>query len=101
MLVAIRGAQHERFQTRVDDERRDGIDQLHFQQLDRRDLGQQQPPRIASAQIDLLQILIEPALGEKIAIVPILRQQRNLRELRGMRQTLRSAQSRDVASGSI
>ena len=41
-----------------------------------------QSPRIASAQIDLLQILIEPALGEKIAIVrEFLRQQRNLRQL--------------------
>ena len=66
--------QHERFQTRVEDERRDRVDQLHFQQLHRRNFRQKQPPRIASAKIDLLQILIEPPLGEKIAVMPIVRQ---------------------------
>ena len=70
VLVALRRAQHQRLQPRVDDERRDRVDQLHFQQLDRRHLGQQQPPGIAAAQIDLLQILIEPAFGKQIASAP-------------------------------
>ena len=44
---------------------RDGVDELHFEQLDGRHLGQQQPPGVAPAQIDLLQILIEPAFGKQ------------------------------------
>ena len=59
--------QHERLQARVEHERRDRVDELRLEQLDRRDLGEQQPPRVAVAQVDLLQVLVERALGEEIA----------------------------------
>ena len=36
VLVALRRAQHQRLQPRVEDERRDGVDELHLEQLDRR-----------------------------------------------------------------
>ena len=56
---------HQRFQPRVEDERRDRVDELHLEHLDGRDLIEQQPPGVAAAQIDLLQILIEPACREQ------------------------------------
>ena len=62
VLVALGRAQHQRLQARVQHERRDRVDELHLEQLDRRDLGEQQAPRVALAQVDLLQILVEPAL---------------------------------------
>ena len=67
VLVALRRAQHQRLEARVEHERRDGVDELHLEQLDRRHLGEQQPPRVALAQVDLLQVLVEPALGEQVA----------------------------------
>ena len=70
VLVALRRAQHQRLEARVEDERRDRVDQLHLEQLDRRHLGQQQPPRVALAQIDLLQILIEPPFGKELPAAP-------------------------------
>ena len=63
VLVALGRAQHQRLEARVQDERRDGVHQLHLEQLDRRHLGQQQPPGVPLAQVDLLQILVEPALA--------------------------------------
>ena len=87
VLVAVRRPQHQRLEARVDDERRDGVDELHFEQLHRRDLVHQQAPGIAPAQVDLLQILIEPSLRKQIALVRVVfRQQRHLRQLRGVRQ---------------
>ena len=80
MLVASGHAEHERLQPRVEDERRDGIDQLHFEQFDRRDLCKQETPGVSTAEIDLLQILVEPALGEEIFLRgQLLRKQRDLR----------------------
>ena len=66
VLVALRRAEHQRLEPRVEDERRDGVDQLHLQQLDRRHFRHQQPPRVALAQVHLLQILIEPAFGKEM-----------------------------------
>ncbi len=40
VLVALRRAQHQRLEPRVEDERRHGVDELHLEQLDRRHLGQ-------------------------------------------------------------
>jgi hypothetical protein len=54
--------------TRVEDERRDGIHELHFEQLDGGHFVQQQAPRVAPPQIDLLQIPIESALGEQVLL---------------------------------
>ena len=52
--------------------------------LDGRHVGEQQPPGVAIAQIDLLQILIEPAGGEEVrARDQLLGQQRHLRQRRG------------------
>ena len=49
---------------------------------------EQQAPRVAPAQIDLLQILIESSLGEKIVLrCEFLGEQRHLRQLRGVSQT--------------
>ena len=70
VLVAFGGAHHQRLQTRVEDERRDGVHELHLEQFDGRDLGQKQAPRVAIAQVDLLQILVEPALREQRASAP-------------------------------
>ena len=42
--LALAGAQHQRLEARVDDERCDGVDQLHFQQFDGRHFGHQQAP---------------------------------------------------------
>ena len=67
VLVASGRPQHQRLQPRIDDERRDGVDELHLQQLDGRHVGEEQPPRVPSAQVDLLQILIEPPFGKQIA----------------------------------
>ena len=55
----------------------------------------QQPPRVAVAQVDLLQVLVEPPFGEEVALRgDVLRQQRHLRQLgRACRQHLGSAQS--------
>ena len=65
------GAQHQRLQARVEHERRDGVDELGLEQLDRRHLGEQEPPRVAVAEVDLLQILVEPPLGEEMALVGV------------------------------
>ncbi len=59
--------QHQRLQARVEDERRDGVDELRLEQLHRRDLGEQEAPRVAVAQVDLLQVLVEPAGGEEVS----------------------------------
>ncbi len=84
MLVARRDAQHQRLEPRVEQERCDGVDQLHFEHLDGRHVGEQHPPRVPIAQIDLLQILIELAGGEEVsARDQLLGQQRHLRQRRG------------------
>ena len=81
-LSAVGHAQHQRLEPRVEHERRDRVDELHLEQLHRRDLGEQQPPRVALAQVDLLQVLVEPALGEQVAAAAsVLGEQRRLREL--------------------
>ena len=91
VLVALGRAQHQRLEPRVDDERRDGVDQLHLQQLHRRHLGQQQPPRVAAAQVHLLQVLVELPLREEVALrLALVGQQRDLRQLR------RRASARDA-----
>ena len=70
---------------RVDNERRDGIDELHLQQFHRGHLGHEQPPGITLAQINLLQILVQFALGKQIFLRrQFIRQQRHLRERRRM-----------------
>ena len=80
VFVAVRRPEHERLESGVEDERRHGIDELHFEQLHRGDLGQQQSPRVPSAQVDLLEVLVQSSLGEKIAVRSmIVRQQRYLR----------------------
>ena len=68
VLVALGRAEHERLQPRVQDERRDRVDELRLEQLDRRDLVEQEPPRVPLAQVDLLEILVEAALGEEVAL---------------------------------
>ena len=80
MLVALRTAQHQRFQARIDDEGSNGIHQLHLQQFHGGDFRQHQSPGIASAQVDLLQVLIKLPFGEQVlAGLHLLRQQAQLR----------------------
>ena len=87
VLVALGRAQHERFQPRVQNERRNRVHQLHFQQFHGRHFRHGQPPRIALAQIHLLQILVKLALREeRLLRREFLRQQRHLRKFRRMRQ---------------
>ncbi len=79
VLVAIRRAQHERLQARVQHERRDRVHELDLEQLHRGHLGEEQAPRVPAAQIDLLQVLVEASQREQIALRPqFLRQQRDL-----------------------
>ena len=66
VFIALRRAHHQSLEPRVDDERSYGIDQLHLQHFNRRHLRQQQPPRVSSPQIDLLQILIQTTLREQM-----------------------------------
>ena len=78
VLVALGRAQHQRLQARVQDERRDGVHELSLEQLDRRDLGQQEPPRVPLAKVDLLQVLVETALGKELALPNVVWQQTHL-----------------------
>ena len=48
VLVALGRAQHQRLEPRVEHERRDRVDELRLEQLDRRHLGERQPPRVAA-----------------------------------------------------
>ena len=54
--------------TAATDYEADGIHEMHFEQLDRRYFGHREPPGIALAQIDLLQVLIESPFGEEILL---------------------------------
>ena len=88
VFVTLRRAEHQRLETRVENEGRDGVDELHFEQLDRRHLVQQQAPRVAPPPIDLLQIPIEPSLWEQVLLrAQLLGQQLDLRELRRVRES--------------
>ena len=80
-------AQHQRLQPRVEHERGDGVDELGLEELDGRHLGEQEPPRVAVAQVDLLQVLVEPPLGEQVPLVGgLLREEPHLGELGGGRR---------------
>ena len=82
VLVALGCRQHQRLEPRVEQERGDRVDELRLEQLDRRDLREQEPPRVPLAQIDLLEIGVERAGGEEpVAAGQILGEQRHLREL--------------------
>ena len=68
MLVALRRRHHEGFQPGIENKRSDGIYQLGLEQLDGRHFGKHQPPGIAVAQIDLLQILIQLTFRKKVRL---------------------------------
>ena len=68
VLVALRGAHHERLEAGVEDEGGDGVDELGFEQFDGRDLGEHEAPGIALAQVDLLQVLVEAAFGKEMGL---------------------------------
>ena len=81
VLVALGRPEHERLESCVQHERRDRVDQLGLEELDGRYLGEHQPPRVPVAQVDLLQVLVETALGEQVVLrMRLARQQRALRE---------------------
>ena len=57
----------------------DGVDQLHLHQLHRADLIEQEPPGVLPPEVHLLEILIEPALGEELRPdIVVLGKQRDL-----------------------
>ena len=74
--------EHQRLQPRVEHERRDGVDELRLEQLDRRDLGEQEAPRVPVAEVDLLQVLVEVPLGEEMSLIGrLLGEEAHLREV--------------------
>ena len=79
--------EHQRLQPRIEQEGRDGVDELHLEQLHGRHVGEQHAPGVALAQIDLLQILIESPLREEMRRgLVVLGQQRHLRQRRGVHE---------------
>jgi len=56
----------ERLEPGVEEEGGHGVDELGFEEFNRRHLGQREAPGIAIAQVDLLQVLVEPAFWEKV-----------------------------------
>jgi hypothetical protein len=87
VLVAPWRPQHQRLEPGIEHEGRHRIDQVHLEQLHRGHLGQEQPPRVAVAQVHLLEILVELPLGEqRLLRLALVGQQRDLRELGGARQ---------------
>ena len=84
VLVARGRAEHQRLQSCVEDERRHRVDELRLEEFDGRHLGEQEPPRVAVAQVDLLQILVEVPLGEQMSLAgDLLRQEPHLGEFGG------------------
>ena len=84
VLVALGSAQHERLEPRVEQEGRDGVDELHLEELHRRHVRQQHAPGVALAQIDLLEILIEPAFRKQRRLRRhVVGEQRDLRQRGG------------------
>ena len=89
VLVRARRAHHERLEARVEDVRRDGVHELHFEQLGRFDLVHAQAPAVHLAQVDLLQILVETVRGEeRLAAAVVLVQVATLREGGAVHQPL-------------
>ena len=88
VLVALGRAPHQRLQAGVQHERRDGVDELRLEQLDGRHLVEQQAPRVALAQVDLLQILVELPFGEEILRTEVVGQESHLRQLCGRRDSV-------------
>ena len=100
MFVALGRPQHERLEPGVEHEGRDGVDELHFQQLNGRHFGHEEAPRIPVAQIDLLQVLVEPAHGtQRLLGGEFLGQKRHLGQRSGVGQTncLRGGKARSPA----
>src|SRR5665213_1157582 len=85
VLVASGHAEHERLQTRIQEEGRDGVDDLHLEHLHGRHVCQQHPPRVRAAQIDLLKVRVQLARRKQIRTQKqFLRQERNHGEFRGL-----------------
>ncbi len=90
VLVALGRAQHQRLEARVQDERRDRVHELDLEELDRRDLGQQEPPASSGRGGRPAADPGRAALGEELAARDeVLRQERHLRELGACRPTQR------------
>lgn len=97
MLVALGRAQHQRFEPRIDNKRNNNINQLHFQQLHQQHFSHQQTPRIATTQIDLLQVLIQTSIKKQILLAhQFIIQQRNLQKLRNTNKTINTIQTTSV-----
>jgi inhibitor of KinA sporulation pathway (predicted exonuclease) len=69
----------------VEHERRDGVHEVHLEELGGRHLRERHAPAVEVAHVDLLQILIEAALRiECLAALQVLGEQRHLREHRAL-----------------
>ena len=66
VFVAFRGAEQEGFESGVEDEGSDGVDELDFEEFDGGDFGEQEPPGVAAAEIDLLEVLVEASFREEV-----------------------------------
>ena len=94
-------AEHQRLQPGVEHERRHGVDELRLEQLDGRHLGEQEPPRVPVAEVDLLQVLVELPLGEQMALIGrLLGEEAHLREIgRARRGSIEHGEPRRVEHG--
>ena len=91
--------EHQRLQPGVEHERRHGVDELRLEQLDGRHLGEQEAPRVPVAEVDLLQVLVELALREQVALIGrLLGEEAHLREVGGSRRH-RARRARRVEHG--
>ena len=85
MFVTLGGAQHERLQPRVQNVRRDGVDQLHFEEFGRLDLVHAEAPAVDPAQIDLLPVLVVAVDREQcLTVAEIFIEIASLRERRAV-----------------
>ena len=102
-LSPVRSRGHERLQLAAEDEGRHRVDQVHLEHLRRRHLGQGQPPGVARAQVDLLQVDVERALGEQVhAAGGVVVGVGDLRQRgRGEQADPRSAAVPDVEAGGV
>lgn len=68
MLVPAGASEHEGFEPCVEDERGDGVDEVDFEEFDGWDIGECHSPGVRFPEVDLLEVLVELAFGEEVAL---------------------------------
>lgn len=80
VLVAGFDSLHQRFESGIENERSDRVDELNFEQFHRRDIRQAQPPTVDCPEVNLLQIAVEfPGRKEFLSVLRVSGSQWNLR----------------------